>query len=253
MSRSLTIQINSHDRVSGTETDFVVGLGKDHRVSNVRGCAIKSVQFVNSFYNINSHNNTWYYDVGGPELSIEIPVGQYNVSQLIAAIEAEFFLAGLVVNIVEDTMTHKFEIVMSANPIRIYKTRPNGELNPIHRVVGFRDDLSSTPLLSYSCPALHDLTGVRTVNVTSETLAGGHGITSRNNGNKLALLDTIPISVAFGQAQSHDPSDLPLDSIDYDQVLSNNMSSIDITLRDQDNNVLDSNGLNFVLTLKLYF
>ena len=253
MSRSILVQLNSHDRVSGSETDFAVGLGKDHRISNVRGCAIKSIQFVNSFYNINQYNNTWFYDAGGPELFITIPVGQYNVTQLITAIEGEFLSDGLVVNVTEDTLTHKFEIQMSANPLRIYKTRPNGELNPIHRVVGFRDDLTATPLLSYTCPALHDLTGVRTVNVTSETLAGGHGVTSRNTGNKLALLDTIPITVAFGQAQSHDPTDLQLDSIDYDQVLSNNMSTVDITLRDADNNVLNSNGLNFVLTLKLYY
>jgi len=251
MSRSLTIQINSHDRVSGSATDFTVNLGKDHKISNVRAVAIKSLQMVNSFYNINQYNNIWYYDQGGAELSIVVPVGQYNITQLIAAIQQQFQLAGIVIGIIDNQITHKLSF--SAVPdISYYKTRPDGSLNPIHRILGIRSGIPLNPIKDYDAQAVHDLSGVKSVNITSNVLAGGMGISSRDSGSKLALLDVCPINVPFGAVVHSDPVDLQLDSLTYDNVLNNNLTVVDIQLRDEDNNVLDSNDLNVVISLKIY-
>ena len=246
------IQINSHDRLSGTPSDFTVNLGVDHSISEVRGVLVKSIQLVNSFYNIDTYNNRWYYKQGAVENFIDIPRGQYNVIALLDAIVAEFLTNGITATAVDDPLTHVMEFTFSP-AIFVYKNRDPGltpAKNPIHRVIGLRTD-SVGPLLGKKMDASHDLSGVKTVYVMSNTLAGGSCVSSRDGGRKLALLDTVPVIVAYGGViHTFDTHGLA-DSHAYDRILSNNLSSVDIQLRDSENNLLNTNGLDVAIVLKI--
>lgn len=254
--REKIIQINSHDRVNpaSTQARFSVSLGSDEHVNSVRAIAIKDLQCVNSFYNVETYNNTWYYDVGAGELSIVIPRGQYTITEYIAATIAQFLAAGITATAVDTPLTHKLAFTFSPS-ISIFRNRSNGELNPIHRVVGIRSGVGgvATPVAAYTAEAMHDLSGVKSIYILSNILAGGYAITSRNAGSKMALLDTLPVRTAFGGIIHHEDINFEVDSITFDGVLQNNLSSIDIELRDSENNLLDTNGLDVVLLLKVFY
>ena len=254
--REKLIQINSHDRadLNSTQSRFTVNLGKDEYVNSVTGVAVKDLQCVNSFYNIDHYNNTWYYDVGGGELSIVIPRGQYNFTAFSVALVAEFLAAGITATVVADSITNLLSFTFSA-AISIFRQRSNGELNPIHRVVGIRSGIGgvATPVAVYTAEAVLDLSGVKSVYILSSVLSGGYCTSSRDGGRKMALLDTLPVRVPYGGIIHHDATNFETDSVSYDGVLSNNLSSIDIELRDSENNLLSTNGLDIVIILKIFY
>ena len=256
MSREKVIQINSHDRVNlaSSQAKFSVSLGKDEHVNSVRAIGIKDLQCVNSFYNVETYNNTWYYDVGGGELSIVIPRGQYNITEFNAAVVTQFLAAGITATVVDTPLTHKLAFTFAAS-ISIFRNRSNGELNPIHRLVGIRSGVGgvAVPVASYTGEAVHDLSGVKSIYILSNVLAGGYCFTSRNSGSKMALLDTLPVKVAFGGVIHHEDANFEVDSITYDNTLQNNLSTIDIELRDSENNLLDTNGLAVVILVKVFY
>ena len=250
--KSILAQINSHDRVSGDPTNFNVNLGKDQSISNVRGVTVKSLQCVNSFYNINESNNKWYYDKGAGEFAVTVPVGQYTTTSLTANLAGLFLAQGVTLTSTDNQYTHKLSFTFSP-PISVYKIRPDGSSNPIHRVVGFRSGVIQSPVASYSCEATHDLTGIKSINVLSNVLAGGRAVSSRDGGRKLALLDVIPIESPYGGIIHHSSTDFQADTTFYDSVLNNNLTDVDIVLTDENNNILNSNGLDVVITLKIYY
>ena len=153
---------------------------------------------------------------------------------------------------VDDPLTHVLEFTFSP-PIFVYKDRDAGSvpaLNPIHRVIGLRDN-SITAQIGEKMDASHDLSGVKSIYVMSSVLAGGSCVSSRDGGRKLALLDVIPVTVAYGGVIHNDEIHGLADSHEYDNVLSNNLSSVDIQIRDSENNLLDTNGLDIVIVLKI--
>jgi hypothetical protein len=220
----------------------------------VKAIAIKSLQCQNTFYNITIWNNTWYYDLGGAELSVSITPGQYNTSSFIAALTSAFLAAGVTATITTDSITQLFEMTFLP-PISIFRKRSNGELNPIHRVVGIRSGEGgvTTPVGLYTAEAIRDLSGLKSIYILSNVCAGGNAITSRNGGSRMALLDVLPVRVPFGGTIHEEARNFETDLLSYDRVLQNNLSTIDIELRDSENNPLDSNGSDIVVVLKVWY
>jgi hypothetical protein len=254
--REILLQINGHDRtnLNDSHAKFNVSLGKDHKINNVKAIAIKSLQCVNTFYNITSYKNTWYYDVGAGELSVSITPGQYNTSSFIAAISAAFAAAGIVSTFNTDPITQLFEMTFLP-PISIFRERVNGLLNPIHRVVGIRSGVGgvAVPVGLYTAEAIRDFSGLKSIYILSNVAAGGNCITSRDNGSRMALLDTLPVSVPFGGIIHHSERNFETGRLSYDQVLQNNLSTVDIELRNSENELLDTNGSDIVLILKVWY
>ena len=236
------------------QTKFTVNLGKDHKISSVKAIAIKSLQCQNTFYNITSYNNTWYYDTGGAELSVSIMPGQYNTNSFIASMTAAFLTAGVTVTISSDSITQKFDMTFLP-PTSVFRKRSNGQLNPIHRVVGIRSGEGgvTAPVGTYTAEAIRDLSGLKSIYVLSNVMAGGNCITSRSGGSRMALLDVLPVRTPFGGIIHEESRNFETDLLSFDRVLQNNLGNVDIELRDSENNALDSNGSDIVMVLKVWY
>jgi len=255
--REKLLQINSHDRVnkSSTQASFSVSLGKDEHINSVRGICVKDVQMINSFYNINKNNNTFYYDRGVefPEQVIVLEPGQYNITSFIDAMVAAFLANGIPMLLVDNPLTHKLEF-SSFPAISYYKTLADGSLNPMHKVLGIRVGKGRLNIQeTYTAEGLHDLSGLKSIYILSDTLSGGYCNCSRDGGSRMSLLDVIPVKQPFGGIIHRNPGSFEVDTRSYDNILSNNLSSISIELRDSENNLLDTNGTDIVIVLKIFY
>ena len=256
--RQRLVQINSKDRINPrntTSSQFTITLGNDEKINSVRGVAIQSTEFVNAFYNLDYYNNKFYFHTGGGEQIITIPIGQYNITTLIAELIAKLGALGVPITatIVKNALTHK--LTWNTNvALRFYQYRPGtDELNPISEILGIIGD-TDVPVLSYNSDGIPDLCGVKSVYVISKELSGGSCISSRDGGQKLSLLDSIAVNAGFLEVNYSNGSDHgDEDSHAYDDVLQNNLSTISIELRDSNNNLLNNNGHDFVCILKIFY
>lgn len=246
---SKLIQINSKDRISPnttTASDFSVNLGADHRITSVKAVSVKEVQFVNSFYNINQSNNKLYYTQGGIEDFIEVSPGQYNLEQITTALISSFGGKSITFSLTQNDLTTKLSFTTDV-AVGFNKALLNGSKNPMSRALGISNTVTIENS-SYTCDSLPDLSGVKSVYVISKQLSSASFISSGRLGS---VLDVVPVNVEFGSVVLHS-GEGNTDNHVYSTELHNNLSVIDIELRDEDNNLLDTNGHEIVIILKIY-
>lgn len=254
------LHINSKDRDSlldTTSNSFSVTISNHTLVSNANSLSLKSVQFMNTFYNINANNNTFYFHVAVPatsanELSIQLPIGQYTLATLITAFNAAMLADHTIITtLTENTLTRVLDWT-SDTGIVIRQTR--AELvrvdNPMFEVLGIRGD-GNTLITAYTSPAVYDVSGLKSLYIHSKSLAGGSCVTSRGSGHLISLLAIIPINVPFGGIQNYNDRE-ENDRHFYSNFTSNNLTFVDIELRDEDHNLVDLNGHDISLTCKIY-
>ena len=247
---SKLVQINSKDRVSPdttTASDFRVNLGNDGRISSVKAISVKEIQFVNSFTNINVNNNKLYYTTGGVEDFVEVSPGQYTFDELSPVLIAAFGAKSITFTTGIGDTTKRLTFT-STPAISYNKYKLDGSKNPMARVLG----IASADVVEYNAlvaTSLPDLSGIKSVYVCSPQLSGGQFISSNTLGS---VLDVVPVTVPFGSFVSHSGEAGGSDSHVYANELQNNLSTIDIQLRDEDNQLLDCNGTEFVCILKIY-
>jgi len=255
-SKSKLIQINSADRnrVSDTRTNFTVDLGSDFKVSNVKSIAFKDIQFINSFYNVDTYNNQLFFHTGAGEVSITLAIGQYTLSQLIAATITAFAALGapIVLTLIQDPITKKLDWTTDV-AVRYYEYKlSDGALNPAANVFGIIGDSGATAL-TYLSAGLPDIGGVKVVNIISPELAANSCVSSRGAGRNINLAHSVPMISEFGVLIAHESSDFETDGHRYDENSTNNLNSVHIELRDENNNLLNSNGNDIVMTFKVYY
>ena len=255
--RQRLIQINSKDRINPqntTSSSFTINLGNDEKINSVRGIAIKEVEFVNSYFNLEYYNNTFFFHTGAGEQSITVTIGQYTITTLIAEIIAKLALLGVPITatIIKNSLTHKLTWNVNV-AMRFYEYKvSDGEKNPIAEVLGIVGD-TNVPVLSFNSGGIPDLCGVKSVYIISRELAGGSCVSSREGGRKVSLVDVIPVNAGFLEVNYSVNSDSETDNHVYDDVIQNNLSTISIELRDSDNNLLNSNGHNFNMIIKIFY
>lgn len=189
-----------------------------------------------SFYSINANDNVLYYGiVGGTTNYLVIPPGNYNINQLITSLKTSM---GGTYNVVYNSIINKITITNTSNDFIIYG---NGSLN---RTIGFSINSntysSSRSLISTNCINMNQ---IRAINVEVNLPTYNINIAQKQNQNILA---TIPVTVA------------PYSLIDYTNtnnfrvnMFIGKLEQIQIRLFDNNNNLLDLNGLDYQLTLQL--
>ena len=249
------VQISSKDRInadSTTASNFTIQLGYDGHMSSIKAIAVKEIQLTNSFYNININNNVFYFLRGAVETSITVAVGQYTLAQLQTALVAEFAALGapIVFSSTLGTNTQKLTFTTDL-AISWSKYRPaSTTVNPMAKVLGI-NSMSDVESTSHVAGSIVDLAGVKSIYVISNQLAGGAGVSSKNGGQKISLLDVVPMDVAFGAVKTHE-SEGETDIHIYNDNLRNNLSLINIEVRDEDLNLLDMNGSEIVIVVKVF-
>ena len=228
--------LDRNDKKTDNQYDFSVSFN-DSDLSQVKRVVLKSVIIPNTSYNINTTNNTIFYDSS----SLTLPVGQYTLSTLITAIENAFSAIN-VLTITQDALTQKLTFTFTSN-IVLQST------STMKYVIGFNDTMTSNTV--HVMPNLPDLTGLKKVFIKSSALSN---MTSMSDSSKkhYNIFSEVDITVPFGFVEHRVLSDLhSSDELTFSQP--KNISTIDIKLYDQHLNNLDLNGHHIELIFKIFF
>ena len=202
---------------------------------------VESFKFLNSFYNINTTNNIFYYSmnfgIGFADIyGINIPIGNYNINSLVNFLNSQ--LAGSI-TITSSSLT--FKITLTSNNQFILRNN----LNNCLKILGFNyeDTLPSSTLESIN---LFNLSGVQMLYVAIPSL-NLSSITSKNGALNNVIQD-INIESVTGASQSFKNTTLSRYKV-------NNMliSNIDIDIYDEENSLVDFNNTQYFLNLSLIF
>jgi len=206
---------------------------------------VSNAQIPVSFYIINYTNNLFRYKINtDPITTYTITTGNYNANQLIT-----------ILNSIHPNFTSTFDkntgkITFSHNkPFIIYNdfTYSIGSLlgfnkNTINNSVGSTNPYTLTP------PNLLNLIGIKKLNVFSSDLEI-HNLTSNINNvsSHTSLICTIPNDApTYGLINYHNYSNIKC------PFNNKNIDSINIQIKDENNNLINFNGISYTLTLVIH-
>jgi hypothetical protein len=239
MSETNYVIINSRFRNSSSSStsDFTFDLGESLEVSEV---AIKSVSMINAVYNVPANYNTLITNNGTADLAITIPVGQYDITTLISAVEGALTTAyGGTNTITLNAVTKKLEF-STTTPLK-YKITAD---SPLANILGFGDPPYGTflaywpsiPNSSVNALYLPSLEGENNYHIVSKTLGQGQGSLLKDNSKKPIIL-TIPCNVNFGEVINYEVNEIHLNKRHFTRPI--NIQSIDIQLIDDEGELVD--------------
>lgn len=240
------VVINSKYRTtdSRSTSDFTYSIGQSIEVSRI---AIKSISIPHLQYNINATNNRLRVLYASSFEDISIPYGQYDIAQLMSALQTAFSTAfNESITIAQDTLTSKLTITTTSIQIKI---STDLTVSPLSKVLGFgTSDLPDFDTVVES-PYLHNLSGLKNYYVSSRILSQGYNGLFRN-GIQIPLITNVPINQPYGFTVHYDSQDIMLNMKSYNRP--QNIQLIDIKILDEDLNVVDLNGADVEIVLKIY-
>ena len=236
-------EVSSYSSGSGASIKFQSNDSDLHGVNRIH---LKTSIIPNTQYNINSKNNllniSWA-DMAGP--FAPLPVGQYNITTFIAALQAEFDLI---------TGEGAFEVVADPLTYKITITRLNGinftiadkSVNPMYLVLG--QDKAKTSIGGVlECDSIYNLSGLRHVYVESFTL--GKSLLT-GSVKKYSTVADIPISVPFGSFQNDIHTEEGLNNVYYKGW--KNVSNFEMQLVDEFGDLIEFNGAPWILIFEIH-
>ena len=188
-----------------------------------------------SFYSITSFDNTFIFGlVAGPATTYYIEPGNYTITQLIAVIQAAM---GASYTVSYSSITSKLLITHASSNFIIYAASFN-------HIIGFSKTTNTTSasnlLYGRDCVNLNQ---IRAINVEINFPTYNVNVAQPYNQNILA---TIPVFVA------------PFSIITYQNTNNfrtnlyvNKLDQIQIRLLDNENRLIDMNGIQYQMTLQL--
>ena len=239
MSESIQIYLNSKNAdsyLNGSLSDCIFNLplieipDGFHIYVSIVDCVIPF-----SFYSINSTNNILVYLYLGTQYTVTIPVGNYNINQLITALQS--LMSNFTVSYT--SVTNKLTFTNSSN--NNFSFLPS---STCFGIIGFSDGNTYTSnayvLTSVNCINIYSITYIQ---VNSNFLT--YNINKKQI-NNLNILGLIPIQTTpFSLIQYNNSTNYKIN------LFINQISSIRIKLTDNLGNLLDLNGCYFNMTLQL--
>jgi hypothetical protein len=243
------LRISSAERINQSDpiSNFNVSIGNDANLQKITMIAVKEVTIPNSQYNIRgNYNNILYIDNLGTVYQYAIIPGQYNVSNLINALNISQsyveFGTNPISNIIE-VKTNSFPGCMLVN----------GAYSIIKQLGG--ENLYNVPLsvIKSAFSKLPDLAGARNYYVSSLTLSDGNSMISPTL-PKMGIIAVVPNTANFGNITYYNSNEQKLDEIYYpSQIHGKNLTSIDLQLRNLDGSFVDLNGLDWSILIKVHY
>ena len=202
---------------------------------------VLNAQIPVSFYVINIYNNVLKYKIGaGATETITIAEGNYTSSTLITALKAGFSANGETnINITISKVNGKLTFTNTVNNFTIVSSG-----STMMDVLGFisTQDYTSASL-SLTPPYPLNLLGIQRIKVNSNYLA-----TNTTNSFTKGISNTfasIPVNApSFGLINYTNLNA-------YSLLRAKTISTIDIELRDENDNAIDFNGVDWTMTLQL--
>lgn len=238
------LRITSRDRASSSRSKYDITFQtSDRDLANVRQIELKSAIIPNTYYNVNSNNNTWLFNntLNGTS-TFTIPVGQYTTSTLITELQSQ--VPGLTVT--QSTLTEKLSFNIAGT--YDFTSLADGNLMaPLLGIENTQNGLAGTTVADN----MPDLTGLRHVYLFSNTLTDD--VMHRAGKVRQNVFATIPITVPFGNSQVHEEAGGSDTHDDHRYIRTRDISNIDMKLLDSDDNVIDLNGLEWEVILKVRY
>ena len=189
-----------------------------------------------SFYNINNSNNVLQYSFNGIDIStLTIPIGNYNVYNLLAVLKNNI-LSGFTISY--DSIQNKFTFTHTSNDFMFMSS------STCLQILGFDNNItiSSTSLSLISANCVNVYT-IRTIQVNSNLIT--YNI-NKNQKNNYCILCSVPITCTpFSQIEYINRTNFKTN------LFLNRLSNIKIKLTDDKGNLIDLNGCHYSLTLQL--
>jgi hypothetical protein len=236
----ITLNSKYANQLNGTLLSSVVfgftGLLQDE--SNIINTfiTVSNAQIPCSFYTITPTNYTIIYTQLGATTSFNIPIGNYNSTSLISALKVGFGANLITLSI--NKLNGKLSFLFNTNTI-IEST------SSIKDILGFDVDVPCFSNVTSVLPFPLNLLGVKKISIKSDRLA----ITSYSSVNFSTsnTLTTIPVDQpAFNMISYVNQSDLNTNILQ-----AKTLNIIDISLVDENNNLLDFNNCDWSITLSL--
>jgi hypothetical protein len=234
-------------------TDFSVVVPNDPYMQKVQSIAVKEVTIPNSAYNINQYNNKIYLDnQEGLTYIITIPVGQYSQSDLFAYLNNP--LNNPYFTISQDAVSKKFQAVRLSIGSLQFSIITSGTPNSLNANLGLNTNvaLEIYPGLDTLFPNLADLAGIRNFYISSSTLSDNNAMISPTL-PRIGVISVVPNDVSWGNIVFYRANEQLLETIDYPSRNGKNISSIDLQLRNLEGKIIDLNGLDWSLIIKIYY
>lgn len=204
---------------------------------------LKSLKFINSFYNINTTNNTFYYSVDSviglgivDIYSFEIPIGNYNITTFIEYLNTQ--LAGQII-ITSSGLT--FKLNMTSIDSFILRTGQNNCL----KVLGF-DNIDTIQTDNLTSPNLFNLSGVQMLYVCVPNF-NLSSITSNNSFLNNVIQD-INVETLIGTTQSFNNV-----SLSRYKIMNSLINKIDLDIYDENNQFVDFNNTDYFINISIIF
>ena len=240
--RDFLLRVSSSERSIGTTSKFRVSYPNVQVLAKVVSIVVKHASFPNVFYNINTTNNEFKYTVNAsPIQTITVPEGQYTINDIMTYIE-NVWGAGIDGTITQDPKTYKITFA-SDYAIRLVEST-------MLKVLGVPPEgvLTSTP---YTAPNVPQLQGVQHVFINSKVLSKAINFIDANEKQEQSIVVMIPNDVPWGSVKHYETVHDDLDVINFPSETS--LQELDIKLVDADGNVLDLQGQELSLILKVYY
>ena len=200
---------------------------------------VGSAEIVASFYNIDSFNNVFNYRVSSVNYSITVPPGSYNYNTLVTQMTALFIANG-----------HTMVFLLNRNSNILTMTLSTGTWNQIndssiYNVLGFEPNTTYNIVANtITFPNLFNLIGIKNLKVSSSKIS----LDSFDSKNVATtnLLATISVNVPNFNLIIYSN----LDSL-YSHCRSKYISTIDIQIKDDNDNFVNFNGVAWNITINL--
>jgi hypothetical protein len=240
---SRLLRINSSDRsVESVSKYDIIYRNNNYDAQLIKRVELKSAVIPNTEYNINASNNTWNFpNTLNGTASFTIPVGQYTITTLIT--EMQTLVPGLTVT--QSALTDKLTFAIAGN----FDMISDPAINQLAPILGI-----STTVLTTAGPETADdlpnLTGLTKVYISSKALGSDKSMITADKVNQ-NVFATVPVNVPYGTTQIHE--EFSSNTLDRSTFQAHkNLNKIDVQLLDGNNRVIDLNGLDWEIILRVY-
>lgn len=229
--------VNSENRSSGTASNFKTRLNRG--INNIESIKVRSVEIPNSFYPVNSNNNTIQFQDNVPNTySVTLTAGSYTASELLTEIETKMSasLAGFTGGSFDDN-TLKFTLTNSTNDFKIL----DSTTTTAQKLIGLSGDTALGS--SWTSDNAVNITGPNYLFIMSNTLSSGRRLAYSDTEERPIFLK-VPINCNFSEViMANESFQHEETHLLYDNQFS--MNEIDLQLVDDTYRELDLNGLNW--------
>jgi hypothetical protein len=249
------LRIASSDQVpelSENNSRFTVSLNETLNVQKIKGYSVLSVSFPNVFNNVTQSNLSNRLVIltdngGGPiEHFIDLPDGNYNVDDLITALEEAInpiITPDTLEITIKSDMDPRLVFTVSGGTTILWSTQQGS----LATLLGITEDTMF--LSSYTANSMTKLQGATNAFLHSKILAQNNCLDAE--GRIFSVAVSVQVRAEFGAWNHWESSDEDLHSVMFETP--RNLQKINIVLRDLYGAVLDVGHNELILVLRVFY